>query len=461
MAEMKFDPDRFQGKSACVLGLGRSGLAVANLLARRGFPVLVSESRPRARIQQAVRRLHYHVQLEAGGHGARAFKAGFLVKSPGIPSHAPVLAEARRRGLPVFSELEVALAFAPAPRLYAVTGTNGKTTTTRLLGAVLRAAGVRAHVAGNVGTPLSAVLDEVCVGDALVLEVSSYQLEDSRWLRPRAACILNLTPDHLDHHGSREAYAAAKARVFARQLPEDLCVFNAGDPAVRALAAGCRARRLFFALRRAPGAQAWRERGRIVAVTGGRAHRLQPPALPGDHNVENAMAAALMALGTGVAPEAVQRGFAGFKGVEHRIEPVATVDGIRCVNDSKATNVDSTLVALRSFPARRRLLLILGGLDKGAPYAPLRPEIARKVRALFTIGSAADKIAGELGGAAPIVACATLERAVAAALGRGRDGDTLLLSPACASFDQFEDFEDRGRRFKELVAQHGRSELRG
>lgn len=443
-------PERFKDRAACVLGLGRSGLAVANLLAVRGFKVLVSERRSRKEAAAEIKRLHYHASLEAGGHSKRVFQAGFLVKSPGIPSHAPVLAEARRRGIPVFSELEVALAFMPAARLFAVTGTNGKTTTTRLLAEVMKAAGRRVFAAGNIGSPASAVVPLLCVGDTLVLEVSSYQLEDSAWFQPGVACLLNLTPDHVDHHGTLEAYESAKARLFRFQTAADVCVFFAGDPRVMALSRRCRARRLFFGIRRAPGLQAWVEAGRIKVRLADAACSLRPPDLPGGHNLLNAMAAALMAMAAGVPASAVQKAFDAFKGVEHRIETVGTLKGIRFVDDSKATNVDSTLVALRAFPARGKLLLILGGLDKGLPYAPLRHEIERKVRAILTIGSAAERIARELAGSAPIVPCGTLEQAVDAGLRAGRMGDVLLLSPACASFDQFKDFEHRGETFKKL-----------
>ncbi len=456
----RFEPAKWKGKRACVLGLGKSGLAAANLLAARGFDVLVSESRPAERLKAELDKLAKGARLELGGHGDQALACAFVVKSPGLPPAAPILRSFEAKGIPVFSELEVGLAFCPPATIFAVTGTNGKTTTTALLAAILSASGRRTHAAGNIGRPVCGLAAEVREGDVLAIEVSSYQLEDSRWFRADAACILNLTPDHLDHHGSLEAYRAAKAKVFERMTPAEACVFNADDPALEPLIAACPGEKLRFGLRPGPGLAAWIENGKILARRQGAVAALTPPRLPGEHNLQNAMAAALMALSRGVAPDAVQRAFSAFKGVEHRIEPAGEIRGVRFINDSKATNVDSTLVALKALAERGRTLwVILGGLDKGSPYAPLLPGLKAQAKGVLTIGSAAPKIESELK-AVPLHPCGTLERAVDAALELAAPGDTVLLSPACASFDQFANFEERGRRFKELVKDHAKPAAR-
>jgi UDP-N-acetylmuramoylalanine--D-glutamate ligase len=449
----RFDPVAYRRQRACVLGLGRSGFHAAVLLSRRGFRVLVSESKPRKALEYAAR-LPKGVVLEAGGHGDKVLTCGFAVKSPGILPASPVLKRLKEAGIPVFSELEVALAFCKTHDIVAVTGTNGKTTTTHMTAALLRAAGRRVHVLGNIGTPVPAGVLKVGQGDALVLEVSSYQLEDSRWFRPRAAAILNVTSDHVDHHGSMAAYLASKARVFKDMLREGVCVFNASDPLAYGLSRDCGAHKLFFSLMPSTLTSAWREGEKTVfRLPGGRKPvSVAPPKLPGDHNVENAMAAGLLALADGAPPKALAKAFKAFKGVEHRIEDCGKARGLLCINDSKGTNVDSTIVALKSLEERAgKILLILGGLAKPGGFAALRPHVQRCVKAVLTIGSAAAKIEEDLAGAAPVFPCSDLETAVSVAFRIGVPGETLLLSPACASMDQFRDYEHRGKVFKELL----------
>ncbi|MDE2492076.1 MAG: UDP-N-acetylmuramoyl-L-alanine--D-glutamate ligase [Elusimicrobia bacterium] len=455
-----FDPRSFRKKLAGVLGLGKSGEAAARLLVRKGFRVLGSDSRPRAELKKALQRLPPKVSLEGGGHSDRLLSCAFVVKSPGLKPDLPILKRLAEKGVPVYSELEVALAFSKAKDLVAITGTNGKTTTTALTWEIFKAGlprGRRALLAGNVGVPACAVAPGSKLRDVLVVEASSYQLEDSAHFEPRAAAVLNLTADHLDHHGSMAAYLAAKAKVFREQGPGDSCVFNADDPAVYGLSRSCPSRRLYFG---APGphVHAWEEKGKLhFKLPGwGKAVALAPPGLPGRHNLENAMAAGLLAFARGIEPAAVRKAFKAFRGVPHRIQDCGTVRGVRCVDDSKATNVDSTLMALKAFDGGgKRLLLILGGLHKGAPYAPLKPEIERSVKGILTIGAAARRIEEDLSGLVPIFPCGDLPTAVDAALRVAAKGDVLLLSPACASFDQFRDFEDRGRRFQDLVRAAG------
>lgn len=456
-----FDPKVFRRKAAGVLGLGRSGRSVARLLARKGFKVLASDSRPRKTAADAAKGLPASVKVEFGGHSDRLLKCAFVVKSPGLKPDLPVLARLAEEGVPVYSELEIALAFSKAREVVAVTGTNGKSTTTALTWEVFKAGlgrGRKAVLGGNIGIPISEVAPAAGAKDVIVVECSSYQLEDSAHFRPSASAILNITADHLDHHGSMEAYVAAKTRVFREQSPGDACVFNADDPHVYKLSRECPSRRLFFGAK-APHVHAWEEGGKLrFKLPGARKELvLLPPRLPGRHNVENALAAGLLGLARGVKPAAIQKAFKAFKGVEHRIEEAGTYKGIRCVNDSKATNVDSTLVALKAFePQGKRLLLVLGGLHKGSPYVPLKPWIEKTVKGILTIGSAARRIEEDLSGLVPIFPCGDLATAVETAFKVGAKGDVLLLSPACASFDQFQDFEDRGRRFKALVKELGR-----
>ena len=452
-----FTPEKFKGKKALVIGAGRSGVACANLLSARGFTVLLSDSKPLAQLKERLKGLNGKVELETGGHTAKTLRCAFAVKSPGLPHSNPLILKLKKNRIPVFSEIETALAFSRAPELLAVTGTNGKTTTTILLGEImaraLKSRGGQARVCGNVGTPAAAVIMKAGPRDAIVMEVSSYQLEDSSFIRPRTACVLNITPDHIDHHGTMAKYIKAKTKIFSRQEASDACVFNADDNYCRHAAAACGSEVLFFSSSKKGGAlNAWTEDGQLVLRFKGRRHILTPPALPGLHNLENAMCAALMALTRGVSPADIQKTFSAFKGVEHRIEPAGTARGLVFINDSKATNVDSTLVALKALGGdRKNIWLILGGLDKGSPYSPLKPYLKRTVKTVLSIGAAAGKIEKELKGAAPVIRTGTIAKALRTALARGEKGDIVLLSPACASFDQFKDYEDRGRKFKELV----------
>lgn len=453
----RFRPEVWGVGPVAVLGMGRSGLAAARLLAKKGFRVLLSDERPRKDLRAAAAKLPDRVQWEGGGHSERVLKCRFAVKSPGIPSKAPVLEKLAAAGIPVFSELEVALAYMPPVEVVAITGTNGKTTTATLTAAVFKAAKRRVHLLGNIGEAVCGAVGSVKKGDLLVLETSSYQLEDSRRFAPDAAAVLNLTPDHLDHHGGMAEYAAAKAKVFRWLDRRSATVFNADDPGVLALARDCRSRKLFFG--RAPSTMtaAWPEGGKILLRLPGwkKPVKLAPPKLPGEHNLQNAMASALLAVSRGVKPEAVAKAFKAFQGVEHRLEECGTRKGLRCVNDSKATNVDSTLVALATMPTDKSVLLVLGGRPKPGGFSGLRAAVQRTVKAVLTIGEAAARVEADLQGAAHVFPCETLEQAVTVAFQLGQKGETLLLSPACASFDQFNDYEHRGRAFKELLDAKG------
>ena len=442
-------------KKACIIGIGRSGRAAAVLLKKQGFEVLISEE---SFIEHADSfNLPAGVLVETGGHTKAVFESDFIVKSPGILPRSPVLQECKKRGIPVFSELEVALAFAPKDiTVFAVTGTNGKTTTTSLLGEILdehcqrEGKGRQTYVSGNIGTPVSSVVQQLKPGDFLVIEVSSYQLEDSTYFRPKYACILNVTPDHLDHHGGMKNYIKAKAKVFKNQRETDVLVLNGADAACAQISGKAKGELLAFSTH--PNhllkTDVFFDGDEIIFSEG---HQLRPPHLKGIHNVENAMAAALMAFAAGVSPATVQAVFDRFHAMEHRIEQFAHHGGVVYVNDSKATNVDSTVTALKSFDKNRNIWLILGGRDKGASYAPLIPLLQERCKRILSIGEAMDKIDGELGSSFPVTRCWDLPRAVDYAFENAVRGDIVLLSPACASFDQFKDFEERGRALKQLV----------
>ncbi len=460
-----FKPEKFKGKKACVLGFGRSGLQAAALLARHGFEVLISEDHSSSRIPLAD--LPSGIELETGGHSGRVFACGFIVKSPGIFPKSAVLKEARKRKIPVFSELEVALAFvAKGVCILAVSGTNGKTTTTTLLGEILKeycrqlAPARRVFVAGNIGTPVSVVADELKAKDFLVIEVSSYQLEDSTFLRPKVACLLNITPDHLDHHGGMKNYVKAKARLFKNQRANDFVVLNGGDAYCVQLAPGLKGELQAFSAQpnHALKTDVFFDGDEIIFSQG---DRLRPPKLQGIHNVENAMAAALCALAVRVPAAVIQHVFNRFEPMEHRIEPFAYHHGVVYVNDSKATNLDSTIIALKSFERTPHIWLILGGRDKGASYEVLLPYLKDYCKGVLSIGECMDKIERELHDSFPIMRCGTLDKAVDYALAHAQKGDIVLLSPACASFDQFADFEQRGRVFKKLVHERIKSQRIG
>lgn len=453
----RFLPGVWKRGPAAVLGMGRSGLAAARLLARKGFKVLLSDERPRKDLRAAAGKLPAGISWEGGGHSDRLLKCRFAVKSPGLPSKAPVLERLRAADIPIFSELEVALAYCPPVEVIAVTGTNGKTTTATLTAAVFKAARKRVHLLGNIGEPVCAAVGKIKKGDVLVIEASSYQLEDSRRFAPDAAALLNLTPDHLDHHGGMAEYAAAKRKLFAWMDRRHTCVFNADDPGVAAMARLCRARKLFFGRTPSTMTAAWPEGGKILLRLQGwkKPVKLAPPELPGEHNMQNAMAAALLCAARGVKPEAIQRAFKAFKGVEHRLEDCGLRKGLRCINDSKATNVDSTLVALATLPETKSALLILGGRPKAGGFSGLRSQVERRVKAVLSIGEAAESVEADLQGSTHVFPCQTLEQAVTVAFQIGLKGETLILSPACASFDQFSDYEHRGRTFKALLDRLG------
>lgn len=439
----------FAGRRVCVIGLGKSGVAAAALLRRLGANVSLTEKRPRAALSAWLGALPAGVRLEAGSHHFLKEEWDLIVPSPGVP--ASLWLPLRKKGVAVWGEMELGfrvLSLAdrwPAVSA-AVTGTNGKTTTTALLGAIFRADGRPTIVAGNIGTPLCAVAEQVTPRTALALEVSSYQLETVEAFRPGAAAVLNVTPDHLARHGTLDEYARTKFRIFQNLSASGAALLNTRDASCRRLAPSVPGRVFWF------GGGHVRRVGAALrsSIPGAEGSWSLPAHLPGSHNVENALAAAGLARLVGISAGAVARALKNFKGVEHRIEFVREFGGVRYYNDSKATNVDSTLVALKAFP-RGGLHLVMGGEDKGSPYAPLAPWVRRGVKTVYLIGEASLKIRRDLAGAARFVDAGTISAAVSAAAGAARPGDSVLLSPACASFDQFDNYEHRGRVFKDLV----------
>jgi UDP-N-acetylmuramoylalanine--D-glutamate ligase len=423
-----------------VVGLARSGVAAALALRARGEEVIGSDTGTPdvGRLREAGVEVH----LDASGEHLAA-RARTVIKSPGVPQDAPIIAASRRRGLVILGELELAWRLL-ANEFIAVTGTNGKTTTTEWIGHIHREASLPVAVAGNVGTAATSLIGSVPGAATVVLEASSFQLEDVDAFAPEAAVLLNLSPDHLDRHAGYEDYVAAKLRIFTRQGNDDVAVAPR-DLAIEDLG-GC-ARRVTFGS--GPGAELsdragylWWDEEPLLPV--------EEIGLPGAHNRENAMAAAAVCLARGVPAEAVRAGLRGFAGVRHRLETIARRDGVDFVNDSKATNVASTLVALRAYDGG--VHLIAGGRGKSQDFRELAPTVAERCRAVYLIGEAAEEIGRALAGTGvPVAQCGELASAVAAASAAARAGETVLLSPACASFDQYPDFETRGDHFRALV----------
>jgi UDP-N-acetylmuramoylalanine--D-glutamate ligase len=446
-----------KGKKVLVVGLGKSGLAAALFLRRQGAQVTVSDIRSAESLAKEIPALlDEGIMVEAGGHGLLTFrKQDLIVVSPGVPLNTPELVQARNFGRPVIGELELAARFLKG-KVLAITGSNGKTTTTALTGEILKEAGYRTLVAGNIGVAVVGLIDESTDDTWSVLEVSSFQLESTEEFHPQIAVILNITPDHLDRHGTFENYALAKERIFAVQDASDRVVLNADNPRTAEAEARSHAQVYWFSAKHEVGRGAWAQGGNVV-------YRSQPEAaieiimplakipLKGEHNVENVLAAVCAARLAGASSAVIARAIEKFHAVEHRLEFVATINCVDFYNDSKATNVDATAKAVASFPGG--IHLILGGKDKGSDYATLAPLLRERVRAVYTIGAAAAKIEAHLRGAVPIHACTTLANAVSAAAKAARPDDVVLLAPACSSFDQFENYEQRGRVFKELVAE--------
>jgi len=437
-----------------VVGLGKSGVASALFLGERGARVAVSDTKSHEQLRDEIPVLLDHgISVETGQHGERTFRdQDLIVVSPGVPFDVPQLTHARERGIPVIGEVELAARFLKG-RIVAITGSNGKTTTTTLAGDILSAGGRKALVGGNIGTPAITFVDRATDDTWVVLEISSFQLETIETFHPHIAVVLNVTPDHLDRHRTFENYAAAKARIFENQTAGDFAVLNADNAACVFLAWSAKAPVRWFSRAKQVDGGAFVRGDQIVWRDDNGERTIMPLSdiqLKGTHNVENVLAAVCVGMLAGVEPAPIRDAVSAFKAVEHRLEYVATVRGVDYYNDSKATNVDATIKALESFPGR--IHLILGGKDKGSDYSLLNDLLRERVKRVYTIGAAAAKIESQIRGT-EVVSAGTLDAAVRRASEAATAGDIVLLAPACASFDQFDSYEHRGRLFKDLVRQ--------
>jgi UDP-N-acetylmuramoylalanine--D-glutamate ligase len=442
------------GLAVLVVGAGRSGMAAAAFAAARGARVTLSDRKTAAELREEIEdAAALGIDLRAGGNDPHlADGADLVVVSPGVPPGIELLCRARGRGIPVWGEVELASRFCRG-RVIGITGSNGKSTVTTMIGTALRLAGIPGGAGGNLREPFTSLLALDAPGACHALELSSFQLETAESLRPAVAVILNLSPDHLDRHTTVDVYAAAKARLLELQDADGCAVLNADDEASARFRSAVRGRLHLFSLRREVERGAFlRDRRIVLRTEHGEDDLLEARDLPqrGAHNVANALAAALACRLAGCAPEAIIDGLRRYRPLPHRLELVAEIDGVAYYNDSKATNPSSTATALEAFePAS--VHLILGGRDKGADWALLAPLLRRGVRRILLIGECAALLERAFAGVVPLEQCGTLARAVAAGARDAQPGDTVLLSPGCASFDQFRDFEDRGEEFRRLV----------
>jgi UDP-N-acetylmuramoylalanine--D-glutamate ligase len=440
------------GKRILVIGIARTGVATSLFCARHGAIVTAIDTRKESELAEHAAKLRSHnISLKLGGYSLEILSGHDLViPSPGVPADSEILKAARGQKIPVWSEIELADRFLNG-RLIGITGSNGKTTTTSLIEHILKNAGFDTLLAGNIGTPLIDVVEKTTDRTVTVAELSSFQLELIETFRPNISVFLNLSPDHLDRHGSMEAYAAAKARIFEKQTAADFAILNADDPASTPYAPS--KPKVFWFSRKQRVAQGAFLRGEeIVFRHDGKEELILKQSeipLPGAHNLENVLAAVAATCLAGASPTQIANAIRTFAGVEHRLEFVAEHNGVRYYNDSKATNVDATLKALDAFSGR--IFIILGGKDKGSDYTVLQTLLRQKAILALLIGAAAQKIESQIAGSIAIERAGTLERAVEVASHAAHSGDIVLLAPACASFDQFENYEHRGRVFKQLV----------
>ena len=444
-----------KNKRVLVVGLGKSGIAAAMFLRQQGARVTVSDARSATALAGEIPALlDAGIMVESGGHGLLTFRRqDLIVISPGVPLDTPEVRQVIGFGVPIIGELELASRFLKG-KILAITGSNGKTTTTTLVGKILAEGALPTLVGGNIGTPVIDLIPGSTDQTVNVLEVSSFQLETIQQFRPWIAVVLNITPDHLDRHGSFENYAAMKTRITENQQTGDFLVLNAEDKPTQMVAAKTKAQIFWFSPRRPikQGAFVYGDSIVFVPREGAKAEPIMPVAeisLKGAHNVENVLAAVCAARLAGVPAEKIRSAVASFKAVEHRLEFVRTVEGVDYFNDSKATNVDAAVKAVAAFPGG--IHLILGGKDKDSDYTTLSPLLRERVKAVYTIGSAAEKIERQLQGVVKMVGAGTIDVAIHEAAKAAIPGDVVLLAPACSSFDQFENYEHRGRTFRRIV----------
>jgi UDP-N-acetylmuramoylalanine--D-glutamate ligase len=441
------------GRKVLVVGLARTGLATAKFLKAKGSIVSTTEAKPKEEMREAIKELErMDIQMEWGGHQTETFlKPDLIVLSPGVDLSIEPIQKALQKGVRVISELELAYHFIQVP-IIAVTGTNGKTTTTLLIGEMLREDGRKVGVGGNVGDPLILFANGENRWDVLVVEVSSFQLEAIEDFRPRLSVLLNITEDHLDRYPQFADYIEAKVRIFANQNSEDMAVLNKDDPIVMKFGERVKAKRVFFSLSGRLDEGAFSNSRSIILRLGAKEedYSLAKTPLKGIHNVENMMAALTTARLFGCSKRAIEAVLNRFEGLEHRLEFVREIEGVRYYNDSKGTNVGSVVKSLQSFS--EPVILIAGGKDKNGDLSPLRELIRSRVKQLILIGEAKERMGRELRGVTSTAMTTTLEDAVLLAYQTAKRGDMVLLSPACSSFDMFKDYKERGKVFKEAVA---------
>lgn len=447
------DVTQLRNKKVSVIGAARSGVAVAQLLQLQGAQAFISD-------RDAEEKLRLHIPLlksagipyELGGHSERVYDCSLMVISPGVPSNAPVVLEATKRGIHVISEVEVASWFCRSP-IVAITGSNGKTTTTTLIGRILGDAKKKHAVAGNIGTAFSSVVLELADPDLAILEISSFQLDHCETFKPKISVIMNVTQNHMDRYdNSMEKYAAAKARIFMNQTANDVLVYDADDEWTSKIVVRAKCRTIPFSQQRRLSIGAFVENGMLVTMLGGRRTEviaLDQISIKGPHNLYNAMAATLVGELLDVGTASLRATLKNFKGVEHRQEFVREVNGVRYFNDSKATSVDAVWYALQAFD--QPIVLMLGGRDKGNDYSRIFDLVKKNVRAIVALGESADKVDKAFSGFMTVKRAGSMDNAVLVAQSLAQTGDVVLLSPACASYDWFENFEQRGTVFKELV----------
>jgi UDP-N-acetylmuramoylalanine--D-glutamate ligase len=447
------DISSLHNKKVTVIGAVRSGVAVAKLLKTHGAEVFVSDSAPAEKLQSQVSCLvSDNIEYEFGNHTNRVYNCDFMVISPGVPSSSPVVIGAQKRNIKVVSEIEVGSWFCRAP-IVAITGSNGKTTTTTLTGRILADAKKKHVVAGNIGTAFSSVVLGLAETDIAVLEVSSFQLDYIESFRPAISVLLNITPDHMDRYDhSMENYSSSKGRIFRNQGGKDTLIYNADDEWTNKIISQAQCRRIGFSTQQKMNEGAYVSGNSLITSVGGNKREIidiNQIFIKGTHNLYNSMAAALVGLSLGVDSTSIRSTLKTFEGVEHRLEFVRDLHNVRYYNDSKATNVDSVWYALQAF--KEPIILILGGRDKGNDYSRLNELVKKHVKAIIAIGESADKVEQAFHGNKPITKSNSMDEAVSKAYALAQSGDVVLLSPACASFDWFNNYEHRGQVFKELV----------
>lgn len=445
--------DRIIGKKVSILGMARSGVACAKLLRKIGAQVFVSDSQGEKLLSERTSQLReLGIDFETGGHTSNVVRGkDFIVVSPGVPLDIPILERAQDTGIPAFSEIEVAFWLTDS-KIIGITGSNGKTTTVTLVGEMLKEDKREYQVGGNIGIPFSSIVEEVSPDGLLVLELSSFQLERIEEFRPYVSSVLNVTPDHLDRHPDLESYLEAKLRILENQTGDDFAVLNADDENSFKLARHGKCAKAFFSTRNELEQGAFLREGQLHSRWNGKEQKiidLTEIWIKGPHNLSNSCAACAICAILRVAPESMRKALRDFRGVEHRLERVTAISGVRFVNDSKATNVESVWYALQSVSPP--IILIAGGRDKGGDFSKLRELAQENVKALILIGEAKEKIKKALGDLVPSEYSDSLEEAVGLSLKQASGGDTVLLSPGCASFDMFRDYQHRGEVFKSSV----------